>query len=991
MKKLKVLAAALLASVLPLSGCSVLGVEIPGSQAIMDLLNKVDIFDIIPDNKPDDPDKPDDDDPDHPDDDEKKVNNVRVEGTNKVKVGATVKLTALVSADEGVATTVTWKSETPAVATVAADGTVTGVSAGTAKIVATSTVDPTKSGYLEVTVEAAEWSAADKAMFDTYLGEDVPYFIVPQGFAWTDEYVEDYGFLSLEGSGDHVAEIVAAMQAAGLKYNGSETDEHGDVTHSFETATKNPENADYYIDFEVYVYSLETGGTVTSVDVGLAPITYAAWPTSLIASKLAELPFGASVQLPAFTTTEDFKYTAMLSQLESGEDVLYLTAIGDFESEVGAADYVALFSEQKYDIIDYSDGSYMLQAKDKSHSIIVYDQEEVYDIDWEAFEIVYAGGFEVIVAPYQADLTVEINEAYEMVQVGAELQLTLTKGGDVDPSTAVTWASSNNSIATVADGKVTGVSEGEVTITATIGDSVSEAVVYVVNEIPTAFTQAQIAELNKVGEGVTVPFNKYMETVEYDEEYECTDIFGKYITHEMLLDYYNTMIADGWEYLYADYLAMAEENDMTESEMLEYLFSEIGYFEFEKVFEIGGVNHAISALIATVVTEDGQLYLDYDGELFVELGDYYIYDAAEAAAAVKECATEDLGLEEEPAFPANIGAGRFNVMYEEADETYPADVALYAYDVTDSLEQVAAKFEALGYTVLDLTEDNIDVLSEDETVEVYGGIMTDGSLVLWLLEAEGGGTGGGGEAFECEETITFSEQGFTNQEDIEEFEFVNGAVATFSKGTNNSNGPKYYDNGTAIRCYGGNTITFTAPEGGVITEIEFTFSSGEGSNEITANVGSYADGVWTGEASEVIFTIGGTSGHRRIAAVHIEYSGVEGGGGGGGGGGTTEDAQEQLIQELICLIFDQESAEVDVDYWYEDGYYTVFQAESLTESIDQLYAIVSQVYNCEQYDEDGYYGFYVDSNDGSCYADVYSIDDETYGILIEIDIWEYDE
>lgn len=98
--------------------------------------------------------------------------------------------------------------------------------------------------------------------------------------------------------------------------------------------------------------------------------------------------------------------------------------------------------------------------------------------------------------------------------------------------------------------------------------------------------------------------------------------------------------------------------------------------------------------------------------------------------------------------------------------------------------------------------------------------------------------------------------------------------AVFSKGTG-SNAPKYYTNGTAVRAYGGNTFTISGDKV-AIQKIEITFGTGDGSNELTADKGTLADGVWTpaeGEANtnNVKFTVGGTSGQRRIAALKVTY------------------------------------------------------------------------------------------------------------------------
>ena len=97
-----------------------------------------------------------------------------------------------------------------------------------------------------------------------------------------------------------------------------------------------------------------------------------------------------------------------------------------------------------------------------------------------------------------------------------------------------------------------------------------------------------------------------------------------------------------------------------------------------------------------------------------------------------------------------------------------------------------------------------------------------------------------------------------------------GAVASivFDKGTN-TNSPKYYTGGAAIRAYGGNTITITAADNKKIVAVRITFGSSDGSNEITSSTGKYKNGVYNGDSNSVVFTIGGTSGNRRIAKIEV--------------------------------------------------------------------------------------------------------------------------
>ena len=114
-------------------------------------------------------------------------------------------------------------------------------------------------------------------------------------------------------------------------------------------------------------------------------------------------------------------------------------------------------------------------------------------------------------------------------------------------------------------------------------------------------------------------------------------------------------------------------------------------------------------------------------------------------------------------------------------------------------------------------------------------------------------------------TLDLTAQGYANSEVFTSLT-VSGVTMTGDKGSN-GNTPKYYNTGTAVRFYGGNTFTISSTS--TITKITFTFSSGEGSNEISANTGTFATPDWTGSSNSVTFTVGGTKGHRRISKVEV--------------------------------------------------------------------------------------------------------------------------
>ena len=125
-----------------------------------------------------------------------------------------------------------------------------------------------------------------------------------------------------------------------------------------------------------------------------------------------------------------------------------------------------------------------------------------------------------------------------------------------------------------------------------------------------------------------------------------------------------------------------------------------------------------------------------------------------------------------------------------------------------------------------------------------------------------------GSAWAGEETIDFSDQGYENAEEVVAVEATNFSV-TFDKGTNNNNAPKYYTTGAAVRAYGGNTFTVSSDY--TITKIALTFASGEGTNAITTDDGTFTSPNWTGSANSVTFIVGGSSGHRRIQSIKVTY------------------------------------------------------------------------------------------------------------------------
>ena len=135
-------------------------------------------------------------------------------------------------------------------------------------------------------------------------------------------------------------------------------------------------------------------------------------------------------------------------------------------------------------------------------------------------------------------------------------------------------------------------------------------------------------------------------------------------------------------------------------------------------------------------------------------------------------------------------------------------------------------------------------------------------------------------------TLDFTLQGYDNQHEVSELT-IDGVTVAFDKGTNSIT-PKYYTNGNAVRLYAGGTLTVSADD--AITGITFTFGSDDGSNELTSDVGTFESPTWTGEANEVVFTVGGTSGNRRFSKVEVTL-----------GDGPVDPVDEETVNIIFAM------------------------------------------------------------------------------------------
>jgi len=140
-------------------------------------------------------------------------------------------------------------------------------------------------------------------------------------------------------------------------------------------------------------------------------------------------------------------------------------------------------------------------------------------------------------------------------------------------------------------------------------------------------------------------------------------------------------------------------------------------------------------------------------------------------------------------------------------------------------------------------------------------------------------------AWAQDETIDLSEQGFTNGQLVEEVSGT-GCKVEFARGANDRGVlPRYYDNGTAVRVYFGNTVSVSSTNDKDIVRIILIFGQAY-HNEVSSDCGiytpdtgmleeriyTYGEDTWTGRTSAVTFSVGGKNGHCKLQKLVIHYA-----------------------------------------------------------------------------------------------------------------------
>ena len=428
-------------------------------------------------------------------------------GLNKtelaLEVNGTEKLEAIVEPSDATNKNVTWSSSNPEVATVD-NGVVTAVSAGEA-IITVTTEDGAKTATCKVTVNAPQTVPVtgvtldkaeltlEKGSTGTLTATVEPTDATNKDVTWTSDNPE---VATVEGgkvtavsegtaaitakAGEQTATCIVKVTAADVAVESvTLTPSRLELTVGQEgtlTATVNPDNAtDKTVTWEsnaTNIATVDNNGKVTAVSEGEAIIT----------AKAGEQTVTCTVTVAkADVAVESVTLDKTSLDLKTGDNAT-LTATVNPES---ATNKDVTWTSDKPEIAAVEGGT--VTAKAEGEAIITVTTAD--------------GGktatCKVTVKPQNVLVTAISVPSTATLYVGNTATLTATVTPTNATNQKVTWNSNNESVATVGtDGKVTAVSAGTATITATAqdGSGISSSCVVTVQQADTTALKAKVTE-----------------------------------------------------------------------------------------------------------------------------------------------------------------------------------------------------------------------------------------------------------------------------------------------------------------------------------------------------------------------------------------------------------------------------------------------------------------------------------------------------------------
>lgn len=261
----------------------------------------------------------------------------------------------------------------------------------------------------------------------------------------------------------------------------------------------------------------------------------------------------------------------------------------------------------------------------------------------------------------------------------------------------------------------------------------------------------------------------------------------------------------------------------------------------------------------STVTSGKQYLFVADGKKAKYISTNYGYLQVDAVSDVNGKITVN-SLED--AFTLTAADGGYTIM--QSDNRYLIQTGTY-----NSFNLDAAPTEGQIFSIEPQTDGTFKILNTNVNKYMqysaqyssFGSYADATGTMPFLYElGEGGGENPGpGPDPTDGTTFDFSAMGYTNAAELPATIEKDGYKLTLDKGSN-SNGPKWYDSGSAVRFYANNTLTVT---GGTLKSIELVFGSVEYDyNKITTDVPTYVEPNWTGEAASVTFTVDGVRGEQ---------------------------------------------------------------------------------------------------------------------------------
>ena len=193
---------------------------------------------------------------------------------------------------------------------------------------------------------------------------------------------------------------------------------------------------------------------------------------------------------------------------------------------------------------------------------------------------------------------------------------------------------------------------------------------------------------------------------------------------------------------------------------------------------------------------------------------------------------------------SSTGTQEVTVSYTEGAVTKTAKYNITVKALANLAFSPASKNVALGSEEMisfsKSTDADVDFDVEDETIATYDpltgkvrGLKEGTTKITATSDATSSYTAGSAT---CTIKvldpgwIDLTAQGYDNADDVTTVDGSNGTL-TFAIGTNKSNNPKWYDSGSAVRLYTGNTLKITAKTGFLLTDLEFSVTSGSMSKD----------------------------------------------------------------------------------------------------------------------------------------------------------------